>query len=225
MATRLHADFGDDDKLDAYFRDEYRAEEGAYTERRPAYTRGGEPTREARFWGPRLPVGYYAEDDFARTGTGAPLNSAADRFYAPPDEMSTRVPRRFPDDRTIVRSEYRRTGTGPSHGRHRGAGLIGAAERFYEELTDAIDPRIDARHRGRGPRNYVRSDERILEDVHERLTLDPHLDASEIGVVVKDREVTLSGNVASRADKRRAEDIAEDVSCVVHVQNNVRVRT
>lgn len=79
-------------------------------------------------------------------------------------------------------------------------------------------------HRGRGPRNYQRSDERIREDVNDRLTDDPHVDASHIEVSVKDREVTLAGTVRNRFEKRHAEDIAEAVSGVTHVQNNLRVQ-
>lgn len=79
-------------------------------------------------------------------------------------------------------------------------------------------------HRGRGPRGYQRSDERIREDVNDHLTEDPHLDASDIEVTVSGREVTLSGTVESRFAKRHAEDIADSVSGVTHVQNNLRVR-
>ncbi|HET6521889.1 MAG TPA: BON domain-containing protein [Geminicoccaceae bacterium] len=79
-------------------------------------------------------------------------------------------------------------------------------------------------HRGRGPRGYTRSDERIRDDISDRLTDDPYLDASEIEVSVSGGEVTLSGTVNSRQDKRRAEDLADDVSGVSHVQNNLRVR-
>jgi osmotically-inducible protein OsmY len=79
-------------------------------------------------------------------------------------------------------------------------------------------------HRGRGPRNYTRSDDRIRDDVNDRLTDDPHIDASDIEVSVSNREVTLSGHVASRFEKRHAEDLAESVSGVAHVQNNLRVR-
>jgi hypothetical protein len=61
---------------------------------------------------------------------------------------------------------------------------------------------------GRGPRNYQRTDERIHEDVCERLTDDPQVDAFDIEVRVKDGEVTLVGNVNSRQQKRRAEDVA-----------------
>ena len=39
-----------------------------------------------------------------------------------------------------------------------------------------------------------------------------------------DGEVTLTGNVGSRADRRRAEDIADSVSGVRYVMNNLRVR-
>jgi osmotically-inducible protein OsmY len=79
-------------------------------------------------------------------------------------------------------------------------------------------------YRGRGPKGYTRSDERIKEDVNDRLTDDGSLDATDIEVEVNDREVTLSGTVNSRFDKRRAEDLAESVSGVTHVQNNIRVR-
>jgi hypothetical protein len=77
--------------------------------------------------------------------------------------------------------------------------------------------------RGLGPRNYVRSDARIEEDVNERLS-HGHLDATDVEVRVENGEVTLSGTVRSRGDKRLAEDIADDVSGVRHVQNNLRVQ-
>lgn len=78
-------------------------------------------------------------------------------------------------------------------------------------------------HHGKGPRNYRRSDDRISEDVYESLTDDHMLDASQIIISVSDREVTLDGTVASRTDKRRADDCADAVNGVEHVQNNLRV--
>jgi osmotically-inducible protein OsmY len=83
--------------------------------------------------------------------------------------------------------------------------------------------RREADHRGKGPRGYRRSDERILEDVHDRLTDDPGVDATDISVSVQEGEVTLSGKVHSRRAKRAAEDCADSVSGVSHVQNNLRV--
>ncbi|HET7553677.1 MAG TPA: BON domain-containing protein [Gemmatimonadaceae bacterium] len=78
-------------------------------------------------------------------------------------------------------------------------------------------------HAGRGPRNYQRSDDRIEEDVNEALTRHPALDASEIDVKVQNGEVTLTGTVDSRQDKRMAEDAAESCSGVRDVHNQLRV--
>ncbi|MEO8112392.1 MAG: BON domain-containing protein [Ginsengibacter sp.] len=78
-------------------------------------------------------------------------------------------------------------------------------------------------HRGKGPKNYTRSSERIKEDVNDHLGDHWMLDASNIEVEVNGTEVTLSGTVNSKENKRRAEDIADSVSGVTHVQNNLRV--
>lgn len=76
---------------------------------------------------------------------------------------------------------------------------------------------------GRGPRGYQRSDERILEDVSDRLSDDPWLDASGIEVRVEEAIVILTGTVDSRDAKRRAEDVAESSSGVRDVTNQLRV--
>ena len=76
---------------------------------------------------------------------------------------------------------------------------------------------------GRGPKNYRRPDERILEDVSDRLTDDAMVDAAQITVAVKQGEVTLTGTVRDRDQKRRAEDLAERVSGVKDVINALRI--
>ena len=81
----------------------------------------------------------------------------------------------------------------------------------------------EGQHRGKGPKNYTRSEERIREDVSDQLSDDSFLDASGIEVSVKEGDVTLNGVVDSRYSKHRAEDLAEDVTGVKHVQNNLRV--
>ncbi|MEP6832263.1 MAG: BON domain-containing protein [Gemmatimonas sp.] len=78
-------------------------------------------------------------------------------------------------------------------------------------------------HAGRGPKGYRRDDNRITEDVNEALTRDQHVDASEIEVKVANGEVTLTGTVDSRDAKRHAEDIAERVSGVNDVNNQIKV--
>jgi hypothetical protein len=79
-------------------------------------------------------------------------------------------------------------------------------------------------HSGRGPKGYSRSDDRIRDDVCERLTYDPDVDASEITVTISQGEVTLAGEVEDRRSKRRAEDIIEDVPGVRDVHNQLRAR-
>lgn len=77
---------------------------------------------------------------------------------------------------------------------------------------------------GRGPRGYRRSDDRIFEDVCEALTEHGDIDAGEIEVAVQNGEVTLTGTVADRRQKRLAEDIVESCSGVQDVHNQLRVQ-
>jgi osmotically-inducible protein OsmY len=81
----------------------------------------------------------------------------------------------------------------------------------------------DRGYRGRGPRNYRRSDERLREQVCEALTDDPRVDAREIDVKVENEVVTLTGRVRDRAQKRRAEDVALACTGVHDVMNALRV--
>jgi osmotically-inducible protein OsmY len=83
--------------------------------------------------------------------------------------------------------------------------------------------RGEGKFRGRGPRNYRRSDERVREEVCDRLTDNEWLDASEVEVGVEAGEVFLTGTVDSRYAKRLAENIAESVTGVANVQNSLRV--
>lgn len=150
----------------------------------------------------------------------------------------------FGDSRRSER-DYEGTNRPPEYGRdfdanryrtHRGEGVAGDRD-WLDRATDEVSSwfgddeaerrrRMDKRHdrnfRGRGPKGYRRSDDRIREDVNDRLTDHQYLDASDIDVTVKDCEVTLSGKVFDRTDKRLAEDIAEAVPGVKNVQNNLR---
>ncbi|MDP2258694.1 MAG: BON domain-containing protein [Caulobacter sp.] len=117
-----------------------------------------------------------------------------------------------------------RTGRGHDrdHGRRPGEGRsFGGHNEYLEAVTDGAD--TPGEHRGRGPKGYRRSDDRIREDINDRLTDDSWLDATHIEVAVEGGEVTLTGTVSSRQAKRRAEDIAERVSGVEDVQNTIRV--
>ena len=77
---------------------------------------------------------------------------------------------------------------------------------------------------GRGPQGYHRSDDRIREDVSDRLMQHGRVDASNLTVDVANGEVTLNGSVHSRQAKRMAEDVAESVLGVTDVHNNLKVQ-
>lgn len=101
-------------------------------------------------------------------------------------------------------------------GQERSGYMRGMSERYGEaERTGG--------HRGKGPKGYQRSDERIRDNVCEVLENDDRIDASAIEVTVKNGEVMLTGNVDARHDKRLAEDLVQDLPGVKDVQNQLRV--
>ncbi len=176
----------------------------------------GEPYRYTGNYGDPYYRGSYSEQPYgSRYGYGS--------YYGEPD-------------RDYGRQSYQRYGDYErwGEGRYGREGDRGFVERAGDEVRswfgdeDAerrrrMDEMRRGRHYGRGPRGYRRSDERIKDDVNDRLTDDPFLDASEIEVAVESGVVTLTGTVESRHDKRRAEDLAEMVSGVTDVNNHLRV--
>lgn len=114
---------------------------------------------------------------------------------------------------------------GESQGRHAQSGHGRGGVEFGGQRHDAPRSRgVDAMdHRGRGPRDYVRSDERIADDIIDRLTDDEHIDASEILVMVENGVVTLTGDVPERHMKHRAEDLVANARGVRDVHNAIRI--
>jgi len=124
--------------------------------------------------------------------------------------------------------DYRDTWGGVGRTRDRDPNERGFLERAGDTIAqwlgdDADYGRGERGHRGKGPANYTRSDERIRDDANDRLTDDWRVDASRIEVAVENGEITLNGTVPSREQKRKAEDCVEDISGVRNVQNNLRV--
>jgi hypothetical protein len=78
--------------------------------------------------------------------------------------------------------------------------------------------------RGVGPKDYERTDERIRDDVCERLTEHDAIDASSIEVRVTAGVVLLSGDVPQRFMKHLAEDTVAEAVGVKDVENTLRVR-
>ncbi|HEV7333291.1 MAG TPA: BON domain-containing protein [Flavisolibacter sp.] len=98
-----------------------------------------------------------------------------------------------------------------------------AKDKVSSWLSDDDERRSSGPHRGKGPKDYQRSEQRIREDVCDRLSDDDRIDASNVQVQIQNNEVILTGTVRSKEEKRRAEDLVESISGVRHVENRLRV--
>lgn len=78
--------------------------------------------------------------------------------------------------------------------------------------------------RGRGPRGYERSDERLKEIICERLTDHPRIDASDVSIDVNQKVVKLTGAVDDRRMKYEIEDVVEQCG-VTDIDNQLRVQS
>jgi hypothetical protein len=172
-----------------------------YHGRRGASGQYGRPTRGYGY-GPYYPD----QPHWERSYEYGPEGGMGDTS---PDELS-------PEEAAVhIQGEDRREGWSSGPRQH---GYARNPSRDSESLTWATGP-----YRGRGPKGYRRPDERIREEVCERLTVHGGIDASDVEVEVQEGEVTLSGTVADRRMKRLALDVAEGVSGIVDVHSHLRL--
>ncbi len=144
-----------------------------------------------------------------------------DRPYGRRDDEYGYQPSRSGDDASF-RQDRSATGGGANWQRtNSGIGGFGDGESAYG-ISDRNRQRES--HAGRGPKGYQRSDERITEDINQRLTDHDDIDASEIEVKVKDGEVTLTGKVCDRQCRRHVEDVIERVSGVQDISNQLKTK-
>jgi osmotically-inducible protein OsmY len=88
------------------------------------------------------------------------------------------------------------------------------------------DPRTGpGMFRGRGPKGYQRSDERLREDISERIMQAYHIDSSEVTVEVRGGKVVLEGTVPDRRMKHAIEDLADAAPGVQDIENRIRVQS
>jgi hypothetical protein len=167
-----------------------------------------------------------------------------DERSVPGDEFGSMYANRgrFPDQRDFGASPYEvghegGAGQRPGHrdfgGNHAYGGIHPGHRHFGRDEASSAQPAEGRRwtasgypggHRGVAPKGYTRSDDRIREDVCERLTLHDAIDASRIEVGVAEGVVTLGGDVPERYMKHLAEDAVVDTIGVRDVENALRVR-
>jgi hypothetical protein len=182
--------------------------------------------RDNRSRDPRAQIDEFRRDRSARESFWRGIDE--DRGLAGPDrEPEAGRPYREPDQYEYAppyAPSYGQFGAQrrPLYGQYGGQGHYDSERSRFDGARDAAELR--GGYSGRGPKGYTRTDERIREDVCERLSWSDDVDATDITVSVQGGEVTLEGSVETRHMKRLAEDIAEDVAGVVDVHNTVRVR-
>lgn len=94
--------------------------------------------------------------------------------------------------------------------------------RTYSHWVGWGSPLRPARQPLRGHRYR---DEFVRELICKHLSEDPAIDAVDVSVDVQDAEVTLTGTVASRHQKRAIEDFLADFAGVAEVHNMLAVRS
>jgi hypothetical protein len=100
-------------------------------------------------------------------------------------------------------------------------GRLSEADRQAAYLAE--DPR--RAHARSLPRHYRRSDERVREEICERLADDVRLDVTDVSVDVKAGRVTLEGTVPERRMKYLVEDTAAECLGANDVENRIGVRS
>lgn len=90
---------------------------------------------------------------------------------------------------------------------------------------ESLEP--DRRARPRyppGPKGYQRSDERLREDISERLMEARYIDSSDVTVEVSGAKVVLDGTVPERPMKHAIEDLVDACPGVQDIENRIRVK-
>lgn len=189
---------------DAYFND-LRSDTRYWTEPRDEWGESRRSGESERFAG-RQPYAQSYGRDYPGTGAGTGAGTSG---YD--EELGYRPQRRWADD-DDDRDQ------GEEHG-----ALYNLGHRIGEAVSNFFgldDDDVDKRN---VPRGYTRTDERIRDQICERLTFTSGVDVGEVSVDVDKGKVTLSGTVHQRSQKYAIEDIADNTFGVTEVENNIRV--
>lgn len=179
--------------------------------------------------------GYPARLESPRFGSDRfGVRPASDYGYSGDDRFAGRE-LRIADDGFPIAGDFRMGHDAADHehvpgwgGSVRNDHDLANAGRYENRWASRPDPRFVPEHGfagpyvGRGPKGYVRSDERIREEICEMLYLQGYVDTAEVEVSVKNGEVTFTGTVQNRGDKRFIEEMTERVAGVNEIHNQIR---
>lgn len=170
------------------------------------------------------------ERDFGGSAHGDTPREAGGRDYGPGDDFSGggwSGGRGYPERQPGEHPGHRQFGGRHAYegrGQHPGHRDFGRHDENQDGARRWTASGYPGGFHGVGPRGYARSDERIREDVCERLAEHDAIDASGIDVRVEGGVAYLSGEVPERYMKHLAENTVADASGVTDVENGLRVR-
>jgi osmotically-inducible protein OsmY len=81
----------------------------------------------------------------------------------------------------------------------------------------------EGQHKGAGPKSEKPQGDAVWEAVHDKLTEEPWLDATDIVLSVSGGDVTLTGTVPSQHEVDLAGKAAAEAKGVTNVANNLTV--
>lgn len=130
------------------------------------------------------------------------------------------------DDESFSREYNRSRFAEPYTGGQFARSQYGIGDQYHSDQVDHSSPGYGSalpNFSGIGPKGYVRSDEKIHDEVCEVLFRNPFVDASDVDVKVQNGIVTFSGTIANRSAKKEAERSTENILGVIDVINELRI--
>lgn len=218
------------DNGDTRGRDEDPRSRGAWRQGRTAQLSGGWRSRSGTVYYPGRSTYQESRDESSPHSPGyvSAYSSGYEDGYDAASRSSARNPSRDSDER------WAGTRGGYETGYEDYGVRAGRNFRQRPRTGDAVQGRGPYAYGGEsqrpyggrqaGPKNYTRSDERVREEVCERLTHAPTVDVSDVTVAVTGSVVTLTGSVDNRRMKYEIEDIVDDTYGVSDVVNQLHVR-
>jgi len=147
----------------------------------------------------------------------------SERWNRPSSRSQRFQERNEPTYRSDTYRDWEGSSVGHADWNARGDYRSGSQDQSWGRGSNDQQSRLNEQ-KNRWPKSFKRNDERLKDDIHEELIRHGRIDASDIEVQVKEGEVTLTGQVTSRHDKRIAEELAEKVLGVHDVQNQLKVK-
>jgi osmotically-inducible protein OsmY len=115
-------------------------------------------------------------------------------------------------------------GSGGQYGSNYSGGHYGQGRFAQGGSFAGTQPNQQSRgFQGVGPKGYTRSDERLKEEISERLSDDPQIDASDVSIECSNGKITLSGQVDERWMKHHIENLVDRSSGVKDIDNRLTV--